>query len=158
MGMEGMPLGMPMGTMPMPAVPSFDPTSATPDADPVGSKVNAVAVLVARQNPEMDPTTVRRIARKVVGRLVEADWGWSPHQQGIEDPLANKPPFSIPGGEKDQQEGEGDDKEPKSSFPTMPKIPGMGGGEGGGAAAGGEAAGAEGAGAIASEALPLLLV
>lgn len=102
-GMAEMPMGMSMSTV-MPSSPQFDPGSMS--TDPVGSKVNAVAILIQRQNPEMDPVTVRRVARKVVGRLVTADWGWHPHQQHIEDPLAHPHPKHPPHAHEEEEEEE----------------------------------------------------
>jgi hypothetical protein len=82
-GMMGMPVGMPA----MPSSPQFDPGSLS--TDPVGTRVNAVATLIGRQNPGLDEPTVRRVARKVVGRLITGAWGWEPLHEHIEDPHAH---------------------------------------------------------------------
>lgn len=89
-GMQGLPIGLTMDTA-LPSSPQFDPGSLS--TDPVGTRVNAVASLVQRQNPDMDEETVRRVARKVTGMLVTADWGWHPEEQHIEDPLHHTSPL-----------------------------------------------------------------
>lgn len=98
--MPMMPAGMSMSTA-MPSSPQFDPGSLS--TDPVGARVNAVATLVQRQNPEMDQETVRRVARKVVGRLVTSDWGWHPHWQEIEDPLHHRRIKEMPHGHEEEE-------------------------------------------------------
>jgi hypothetical protein len=61
--------GMDMNSLPtMPGSPQFDPGSFS--TDPIGQGVNAVAALIAEENPGLDTETVRKVARKVVGRLV----------------------------------------------------------------------------------------
>jgi hypothetical protein len=49
-----------------------DQPMETEGPDPVASKVSALAVRVMQDNPDMSPDDARRVARKVVGRLVEA--------------------------------------------------------------------------------------
>jgi hypothetical protein len=87
--------GMDMNSLPtMPGSPQFDPGSFS--TDPIGQGVNAVAALIAEENPGLDTETVRKVARKVVGRLVEAeDWGWGAHIPHIEDPLAHRHPLHF---------------------------------------------------------------
>lgn len=91
-GDGGMDPGMSMGIPTMPGSPQFDPASMS--TDPIGQGINAVAELIAAENPELDAETTRKVARKVVGRLVTAeDWGWGAHMPHIEDPLAHHHPL-----------------------------------------------------------------
>jgi hypothetical protein len=74
--------------------PQFDPASFS--TDPVGNGVNAVAALVAEENPGLDDETARHVARRVMGMLVQAEnWGWHPHMPHIEDPLGHHHPLHF---------------------------------------------------------------
>lgn len=74
--------------------PQFDPASFS--TDPIGNGINAVASLVIEENPGIDSQEARKIARKVVGMLVEAEgWGWHPHVPHIEDPLMGRHPLHF---------------------------------------------------------------
>lgn len=74
--------------------PQFDPASFS--TDPVGNGVNAIAAVVAEENPGLDPEISRRVARKVVGMMVQAEnWGWHPHMPHIEDPLGHHHPLHF---------------------------------------------------------------
>lgn len=74
-----------------------DPESQQYDAndgggsDPIGGAIASIAAQVIRDNPDLFLDHARRVARKVVGKLVQAN-GLMPH---IEDPLANKTPLDV---------------------------------------------------------------
>lgn len=101
-GGGGMP-GMPGDDGETPGMPEEDgdavgseedvsqPPEATATTDPIGSAVDQVTAQVRRDNPDLPEALARRVARKVVGKMIEAN-GLMPN---IEDPLANKSPLSV---------------------------------------------------------------
>ncbi len=154
-----------------------DPSSQQYDAndgggpDPIGGAIASIAMRVMRDNPGTDEQSARRVARKVVGRLVQADvWNMRPH---IEDPLADKNPLSVihdvvktlPKGSPAAAPSHEDDDE--SSLPAAPvrgpagrMTPAPAAEAGAGEAAAGAGAAAEGAGLASGlgELAPLLLL
>lgn len=68
-------------------------TGDTPGNDAVSTAIASVTAQVRKNNPEVDEPTARRVARQVVGKLVEA--GANLHMVHIEDPLANKTPLQV---------------------------------------------------------------
>ncbi len=158
------------------AVGSEEDVSKPPEAtaqtsDPVGSAIDQVTAQIFQDNPELPHTLARRVARKVVGRLVQADvWNMRPH---IEDPLADKNPLEVihdvvktlpkgsPAAAPSNEDDSGDDD---SSLPApvrrRRRTPAPAAEAGAGEAAAGVGAAAEGAGLAsgAAELAPLLLL
>lgn len=111
-------LSPPPGNPPMPGDVAFDPGGLS-GSDPVATGINNVAALITAQNPEMDETTVRRVARKVVGRLTtQGDFDPFSMMPNIEDPLANRSPFSTKNKNRNQPEQGRSD----SSLPDPPET------------------------------------
>lgn len=173
-GMPGVP-GMPEGDGDMPGDEedvSVDPPQEgeTPDTaqDPVSSAIDKVTAQVRRDNPDLPGVLARRVARKVVGKMIQAN-GLMPD---IEDPLANKSPLSVvrdivktvPKGSpaaapSHEDDADGDDGDDDSSLPFH-RGPAGRMSPGAAPAAEGAGAAAEGAGLLegAAELAPLLLV
>lgn len=185
-GMSGMPYEETPGTADdtEDSVGSEEDVSEPPEAtaqttDPVGGAIDQVTAMILEDNPHLPHHLVRRVARKVVGKMVEAN----ALMPNIEDPLAHTSPLqpirdvikTLPKGSPSaapSHEGDahGDDD---SSLPG-PMAPGFQrGGDGRLLAAtpeagvGAEAAGLAGAGAAAegtglaagaAELAPLLLL
>jgi hypothetical protein len=157
-----------------------DQPMETEGPDPVASKVSALAVRVMQDNPDMAPDEARRVARKVVGRLMEAfGSGLMPN---IQDPLADRnvldladqvkktfpkkepqrdPSAPMPDHPDDVEDDDSEGAPPGPRHPRAPRLPlgspsaAPAAAEGGAAAeAGGLAAGAAELGELA----PLLLL
>jgi hypothetical protein len=178
------PAQKPEGASSLPEVAPFD-TEEPGGGDSVSEAIDKVSHLVRMQNPGMDIPTVRRIARQVVGKLVEADfdpYSMVPH---VRDPLAHRSPADLlkkmkpekkpgspesPSGTEDfsedqennDQDGDGDqgDQGGRSGDTLNPfRIfgPGESPASGAGSAAGESAAGGEAAAGLA-RIMPMLLV
>lgn len=98
----------------------------TPGDDAVSTAIASVAARVRMSNPEVDEPTARRVARQVVGKLVEA--GAQLHMVHIEDPLANKTPLDvvrgIPQKKKPQQQPQNsEDSDGDGQRDPGPRLP-----------------------------------
>lgn len=159
-------------------------TMETPD--PIGKAVTSVTAQVMRDNPDLPEDLARRVARKVVGKMLQAN-ALMPH---IEDPLRDKMPHELvkpiikslpkgspaaaPSHEDDARDpaaliGDHPDDEDEDDDSSLPMAPGFQrGGDGNllaaspraGAGAASEAAGVGAAteGAGLAELAPLLLL
>lgn len=157
--------------------PGLETATDKPSSDPVGGAIDAVTAQILQSNPHLPHHLVRRVARTIVGKMVEAN-ALMPH---IEDPLADKNPLSLvhdvkktlPKGSPaaaPTHEDDGGDDDSSLPGPMAPgfqrdadgRLLGASPEAGAGAAAAGEgAAGAEGAAGLLGtlgEAAPLLLL
>jgi hypothetical protein len=66
-------------------------TAIPETTDPVGGAIDQVTAQILRDNPELPHTLARKVARKVVGKVVQAN----ALMPNIEDPLADKSPLSV---------------------------------------------------------------
>lgn len=83
----------------MPGSPQFAPggmqQADVSGIDPVAQQIDSVAALVRQDNPSLSEDTIQRIARSTVGRYLAARPANPSLMPTIEDPLADKSPFSL---------------------------------------------------------------
>ena len=70
---------------------SEPPEATAQTTDPVGGAIDQVTAQILKDNPELPHTLARRVARKVVGKMIQAN----ALMPNIEDPLADKSPLSV---------------------------------------------------------------
>jgi len=128
--MSTKPSQLPSGGSSLPGGPMADPSVVPMTTDPVAEGIETVSRMIAEQNPDADLETVRRVARKVVARLVvEGDFDPLSMVPMIEDPLANRLPGSFDFKKKkdkkpDGEKGSGEDgPAPGSSLPDPWPLP-----------------------------------